>query len=424
MHRASAHGMMCTPRQRGAYQSSDKCGTSLPEPTDPVTDYCPHCLNGGAVSTVVNNLPSGGWKVYEPTKDYATFANRAGLCGDPTQGTDHMIGGTFLPASYPHVPVVEHWKTGGLVDFEVEIDTNHNGYLDFFLCDLDSCQSNDIAENCFRDGHCHKLMRVPHPECQKPTDATHFECGPIDSVYPGRWYLPCRKTGHVGVHLVGGPSGTMRYRLPDNVSCKHCVLQWYWATANSCAPRGFLDYMHRYNNPFGTSCPSDGGGMGGFREGMAECGNDSVPEEFWSCADVQVSADGKSVGAVQNVGGGTGQSPNPDDNQSDSQQDDTQQDTNSDGSQPDAQQPTPNETITVPDPTAPAPTAPIPTAPKPSTPSNTDSTGNTNCVMEGDVCNGSMPCCDNLQVCIFRGEQEIARCIFWWELLEDLDHSN
>lgn len=299
------HGVMCDPRQRGAYKSADKCGSELVEPTNPVIDYCPHCLNGGAVGSVYGNLPKGGWKVYDPVNNFGAFGNRAGLCGDPRGGTDHMIGGTFVPPSYNNVPIVRHWKTGSQVDFQVEIDTNHNGYMEFYLCDLDKCQSTDITGNCFRDGHCHRLMRAPHPECQKPSAATHFKCGPIDSAYPGRFYVPCRKTGNAGVHMVGGSSGTMRYKLPAGLSCKHCVLQWYWATANSCAPTGFLDYFDRYNKPFGTTCPSDGGGIGAFRAGMAECGNDSIPEEFWSCADVQISPEGVNGISVVSVEGST-----------------------------------------------------------------------------------------------------------------------
>lgn len=95
------------------------------------------------------------------------------------------------------------------------------------------------------------------------------------------------------MHLVGGKSGTMRYRLPRGVSCEHCVVQWYWATANSCAPRGFLEYMHAMDAPFGRTCESDGGGLGGFRDDMEQCDANRVPEEFWSCADVSIGQENR-----------------------------------------------------------------------------------------------------------------------------------
>lgn len=296
---ANSHGIMCTPRQRGAYQSV-KCPYNLPEPRNPVIDYCAHCLSGGSVGAVKQNLPLGGWRVYDPTKRFFSSANRAGLCGDPKGDASHMIGGTFMP--YDTVPIVNHYKSGGLVDFTVEIDTNHNGYFDFYLCNLDECGTSDIAAKCFTGGRCYQLQRVKHPNCEARNVNTDYDCGPVDPTYPGRWYLPCRKTGYVGVHMVGGKSGTMRYKLPDGVVCKHCVIQWYYATANSCAPQGFLDYFIRFKNPFGTTCESDGGGFGAHRPGMTQCGGDLLPEEFWSCADVQIYPNGKAAGLVRAVG--------------------------------------------------------------------------------------------------------------------------
>lgn len=296
---SDAHGMMCGPRQRGAYVSS-KCPTDLDVPDDPVIDYCGHCLNGGTVDTVKENLPPGGWDIFEPTKDFAGTADRAGLCGDPKGRNYHMIGGDFMP--YKTVPIVANWKTNSEVDFQAELDTNHNGYFEFNICNLDTCGKPDIHPSCFTGGHCAKLLRVPHKDCENPDVNTDYECGPIDDKYPGRWYVPCRNTGHVGVHIVGGSTGTMRYKLPKGFKCKHCVVQWYWATANSCAPRGFLEYMKDHNNPFGTTCESDGGGRGAHRPGMAPCGGSSLPEEFWSCADVSITNNGKSAGPVKAVG--------------------------------------------------------------------------------------------------------------------------
>lgn len=245
-----AHGLMCTPRQRGAYVS-DKCGHNIPLPSNPVVDYCAHCLNS------------------------------QGPCGKES----HMLGGSFMP--YENIPIVKNYTQGQIVDFEAEIDTNHNGYFEFHLCDLDACAENDISEKCFEQNFCYLLERVPHEDCENPDMDTKYECGPIDENYPGRWYLPCRKTAHVGVHLVGGDKGTMRYKLPKNISCQRCVLQWFWQTANSCNPEGTKDYFINHNMPFGNKCPSDGGGMGAHNPKLSEC-TPSQGERFWSCADVMI----------------------------------------------------------------------------------------------------------------------------------------
>lgn len=291
---ANGHGIMCSPRQRGAYKSS-KCGYDLPNPANPPIDFCAHCLNGGGVHTVRHNLPSQGWEMYNPTKLFRT-TRRAGLCGDPKRNEAHMIGGAFMP--FETVPVVDVYKQGAEIDFVAEIDTNHNGYFEFHLCDLDKCQKSDIHRKCFRKGACYKLLRVPHPHCEDTSIPTEYECGPIDKNYPSRWYLPCRNTGHVGVHIVGGESGTMRYKLPENVTCKHCIVQWYWATANSCNPPGVENYFINYKYPFGKECESDAGGKGAHAPWLQECDGDRLPEEFWSCADVQITKDGKSIGLV------------------------------------------------------------------------------------------------------------------------------
>lgn len=393
---ASAHGMMCTPRQRGAYRST-KCGYDLPFPQNPVTDHCAHCLNGGTVAVVQAHLPPGGWTVYEPTKNFDA-TERAGLCGDAAGHNYHMIGGDFMPLRYQNVPMVAHWKTGGVVDFVAQIDTNHNGYFEFFLCDLDSCHSPDITGKCFRNGHCHKLNRVPHPDCEDPRQDTHYECGPIDTEYPGRWYLPCRNIGNTGMHLAGGPSGTMRYQLPSGVSCKHCVIQWYWATANSCAPRGLLEYMKRNNNPFGTTCESDGGGRGTYRAGMSVCGGTQVPEEFWSCADVQITSNGANAGPVKAVGSG---------------------ETNFIGTEEELKNPkktldeaqeeleegideSKNET------------------PKQKKKERLDARKGV-CLLHGDRCDGGIPCCDDQQVCVYSARLVGFSCQFWWSLYLEVE---
>lgn len=398
---ADAHGLMCEPRQRGAY-ISDKCGSDLPNPANPVTDYCAHCLNGGTVATVKAHLPPGGWTLYEPTKNFAASGDRAGLCGDAAGHNEHMLGGDFMPPEYGNVPMVKHWKKGSHVDFLAEIDTNHNGYFEFFLCDLDACKSDDISPRCFKGNHCTKLQRVPHPDCEQPSSNTHYECGPIDDVYPGRWYLPCRNTGHVGVHLVGGPSGTMRYALPKDVQCDHCVVQWYWATANSCAPRGLLKYMARHNNPFGTTCESDGGGRGTYRAGMAECGGEAVPEEFWSCADVQISGMGTAPGAPKRIPRLVA-TPPPGPN------DELEAKTNprkvlneaEDELKKDIGQ-TANET-----------------AGERKRKERENARGQ--CVLLDEPCDGAVPCCDGQQVCVFISSAAGFRCTYWWSLWQEVE---
>ena len=292
---ADAHGQMCEPRQRGAYISaSGRCGYDKDVgESDAVIDYCPHCLNGGTVGTVSRNLPPSGWAVYDPIDDIAT-ARRAGLCGDPRGETGHLLGGLFVPLRYQDVPIVNVSKVGGTIDFTVQIDTNHNGYFDFFLCDLDACGTADIHESCFAGGHCYKLNRVQNPTCEDPSTNTDTFCAPVDNAYPGRWYIPCRAQRTVA----GGDGGSMRYRLPDGVTCKHCVVQWYWGTANSCNPDGIKQFFSTHFSNIQSMCRRIGGDPIAHNPSLASCGGTTVPEEFWSCGDIQISVDGSSQGSV------------------------------------------------------------------------------------------------------------------------------
>lgn len=386
---------MCEPRQRGAYVSQ-KCGYNLPFPKDPIIDYCAHCLNGGTVAVVSAHLPEQGWFFYDPVQRFYLTGTRAGLCGDPYGRKDHRIGGAFMPQSrYSTVPIVKNYRTGSQVDFLAEIDTNHNGYFEFFLCNLDRCNSTDIRGKCFAQGHCYKLLRVKHLDCENRNRDTTYECGPVDENYPGRFYLPCRNPPRSGLQFVGGPSGTMRYQLPRGVRCKHCVIQWYWATANSCAPRGLLDYMRRKNSPFGRTCESDGGGRGTYRENMVDCGGKQVPEEFWSCADVQISDTGDTVGPVKLVPGvdvrptDGGNQKEEDDKKTLDEAEDKINEQKKEGVQSKRDQ---WEEVRA---------------------------KNGKCMRGGEPCDGGIECCGYEYVCAYTTNRTGFSCIKWWTLWEE-----
>ena len=208
-----AHGFMATPRTRGSYCSQKvQPDLAIPQGCGNI-DYCPHCQNGGGVGSVSSAL--GG--VFTPYR--SDNRQHAGLCGDPIGSNDHMVGGQYVP--YAKAPIVAGYEPGTTIDFAVQIDTHHNGFFEFYLCDLDACGTNDIQETCFTQGHCQKLERDALSRCENPTVNEHFECGPIDNVgnsFKGRWYLPCRPNGP---SIAGGSSGTMRYKLPPGLTCQH-----------------------------------------------------------------------------------------------------------------------------------------------------------------------------------------------------------
>ena len=291
---------MHTPRSRGAYCKHEKTKSTIdfPGACDNI-DYCPHCLNGGGKGAVVTALKNN----FTPYR--SDNRKRAGLCGDPLGNNDHMLGGKFLP--FDKAPIVAGYEPGSFIDFELQMDTHHNGYAIFYLCNLDACGTKDLEQKCFDQGHCKLLERVAVPQCETNND--HDVCGPIDPKFKSRWYLPCKSENK----FMGGESGTMRYKIPAGLECKHCVVQFYWVTANACNPKDYVQYFK--NKPFGSTCGGDGGAVGGYNANAAACGGPTFPEEFWGCADVTVKqgASKLSVPQLQEGGPATSATANEDD---------------------------------------------------------------------------------------------------------------
>lgn len=222
------------------------------------------------------------WKPYTPfRKDYIWTA---GICGDSRYGMqNHKRGGKY----YYGGKKVAWYASGDVVDFEVDIIAHHNGYFMFYLCDLDKCGTPDIEAKCFSEGHCRMLRRAWDGSCQSGND---LKCGPIDERYPGRFYLPCPQgpTDRRGEHLVGGKSGKMKYKIPDDVSCRNCVIQWYWVTGNYCNTQGYVEYFQGKNKPNWPKCPGQNWSLGGYNAKLAPCRGRNGPEQYWGCADVSI----------------------------------------------------------------------------------------------------------------------------------------
>lgn len=277
---ALGHGVMSFPRSRGALRTQRNLDPKEMVEDAPI-DYCPHCQNAGGVDMV---MQAGPWSRYEPMK---SARGGFGMCGDPSGLNDHMKYGKF--ANPPSMPYVAVFEPGSVVNFEFDITASHNGYLEFYLCDVSKMPGQDISFEGFGD-HCHYLERVPHESCEGGYDK---ECGPVDPKHPGRWVLPCRyRAGDQGDQIVGGSNGKMAYRLP-NVEIEMGVVQNYWLAQNNCNdPDGFMD---NYNYPKAwAGCPGDGGSVGGkpLHESCNTPGK--FPEEYWNCADVQVLYGGES----------------------------------------------------------------------------------------------------------------------------------
>lgn len=274
-----AHGFISDPRQRGALKIDNHITQSLDEGAP--QDYECHFPAGdksrrpGAGYESIKRDAGYYWTPYEPLNP--GFRWRCGVCGDELYGAQHhLLGGKY----YGDGRRVRTYEQGSIVFFESEIVTHHNGFYEFYICDIDRC-GNDISTRCFEHGHCTRLLRARGP-CDS---GNHPHCGPIDRNYPGRWYLPC---GGTEPHLLGGRQLSLAYLLPPWLTCEHCVIQWYWTAANTCNPPGVREYFTGPDAPRWGDCGGQGGARGGWSSNKGLCGGEQFPEEYWQCSDVRI----------------------------------------------------------------------------------------------------------------------------------------
>ena len=221
---ASCHGFMSEPAARNVVHNSDSC---------------PHCWSAGGPSVTYsgNRKWSANW---DPKKNAAH-----GVCGDPvTAPAHHEAGGKFATKKITGV-----YARGQTITLRVKVTAPHGGRFIFGICPVPDGAS-DAAERAAVTQQCMDRNRLKNAQ-----DGTDY------------WWFGKKTTGEF----------EMQFKLPDNIECKRCVLQWHYETGNSCTLPG---------------TPPDAV-MGGGTMGGCE-GNKNI-EEFWNCADVTVLPKGAKV---------------------------------------------------------------------------------------------------------------------------------
>ncbi len=221
---ARCHGYLKSPPARNVLANSD---------------YCPHCLNSGGVSSV-----SASGTLTWPE-------GRHGICGDPFKGPrKHEFGGKY----YTGKPAITYAQ-GQVAQIEVFVSTNHNGRFRFRICQYRKnpfeTEADMLTDACFEE---HVLTQANVPAAQNPGEEWYYTT-PGDPV----------TTEYVTF-----------YQLPENLVCDGkkfaCVMQWYWLSGNTCHPPGTpQQYLRPFNMP---TCGEPGS---------------NYPEEFWNCADILIT---------------------------------------------------------------------------------------------------------------------------------------
>lgn len=298
---AAAHGVMIYPPVRGTLGKKTMFMPYVVDPRAPV-DFNAHYPMGdksrrpgsGKLSQMQAAGP-GGWTPYNPMSPYFTW--RAGPCGDLISNRQpHLKGGEF----YFGGRIVATFTQDSTIDVQVALSAHHNGFMEFYICDVSKCRGGDISAECFTSGNgaCTQMWRAPNAECD---GGNSKRCGPIDRANPGRWYLPCSShQGRSGVENFG-QDGTIKYMLPSGWVCRHCVLQMYWVSANSCNPPGVVRYFTGRDRPRAWGrCRGQGDAIGGYARNKKTCGwgnsrhknPDLFSEEYLQCADIRIRRNG------------------------------------------------------------------------------------------------------------------------------------
>lgn len=175
------------------------------------SNWCPQCLNAG-----------GPWKTYGTDRTWPDA--RHGACGDPYDGErDHERGGKFATDV-----LAGTYVRGQTIRIRVTVMAAHKGRFSFGVC------PDGESQACF---DAHPLVHA--------VDGSRY------------WWLGDRGVGDYD----------MDFRLPSDVTCRRCVLQWHYETGNSC-------------------------GLPGDRSTMVDCERSGAIEEFWNCADVRIEPPG------------------------------------------------------------------------------------------------------------------------------------
>lgn len=284
------HGSMIVPRPRGGLAGIKLYGMDAPAIDEEAPkDYRLHFPAG--VKTDV----AGAGKRYQQKvgKQYTEFNPmhpkfrwRAGVCGDTVRGgnaNDHLSGGKY----YYGAKISQIYREGSQISLLVAITANHRGFFRVHICKVEGCPQKDISQTCFNKKNCRELQRAPVSDCERGVSA---QCGPIDVHHKGRWYVPCENRINGRQYSIYGLHGEIKYQLPQGLWCDHCVLHFFWTSANNCRPLGTTEYFLGENRPKNwEKCLGKFNMPGSYFSQGKPCKGKVFPEEYHQCSDIRIN---------------------------------------------------------------------------------------------------------------------------------------
>ncbi|XP_015784670.1 uncharacterized protein LOC107362165 [Tetranychus urticae] len=140
-----------------------------------------------------NQLFCGGFRV-----QYNLNSGKCGICGDPYNGLrlNELPNGRYARS----LVITRKYKVGSVIKASVQLTANHRGYFIFKLCPATS-KDREVSQDCLDS----------------------YPLQVINSSSPHRYYVSDRDSRIFNVTL----------KLPSNLTCQRCVLQWTYVTGNN-----------------------------------------------------------------------------------------------------------------------------------------------------------------------------------------------
>jgi len=269
-------------------------------------ESCPHCHNGGSPDVVQNaQFQSSGdavwpWPPQDEDDSLPKEKDRRGVCGG--------LSGSGLYEQFGEIVEENFYNEGQLLDVDIIITAHHKGHVEVRLCEVlawdeDDCTGitpdNTLTQECLNE---HVLLRtdsgvagvdtyekLEFPSTGScPNNGDQLETDPFgfDDCFPERYHLGNRRDTPKDTEMKGN-QWRLQYKvkLPDGVTCSHCVVQWYYLTGNSCDPPGYRESIRDITD----------------LNGNQPCGEteENYPEEFWNCASVAIAPQGVTYDAAE-----------------------------------------------------------------------------------------------------------------------------
>ncbi|KAL7550345.1 hypothetical protein ACHAWF_013592 [Thalassiosira exigua] len=331
--RATSHGFLSSPRARNLVAYDDRTYSYPPDPTSPLPEDCPQCLNrGGSLARCGVLRPSSGRRRTERRTerrneqveedepmvqgrwtdgDYGGGGGGSGGGWNPGGERNYDFPTNSLGAPLPPNPQAAYYR-GQIIDVEVTLTAHHGGHFEFKAC------PSNVAAARSAGSAGYTASEAPTERREAPTQAC-FDAhpltfvrdelygAPLDPDFPARAYVapPTVPNKLHSTRSQFGNAMVFRYklRLPSNLtggdeggnegsssdstgsSENSILLQWHYVASNAaCAHEGYATYPwpERWGRPVGA------GAAGLPICDLSEDG-DGIPEQFWNCAEATIA---------------------------------------------------------------------------------------------------------------------------------------